>query len=129
MKHILCIALVSAGLAVQAQETAPAASGTVAPASKKDNRPVFDVYGVIPQTLRGGGFGMGVFSPAIGASRLGTGAEFRLGGDFYVTGLDHKSIKNVPLLAPQTGAAEVKLSETMIGFNGVARLSFPWSAR
>src|SRR4051812_29260880 len=123
MKHILFFAMFSAGTGLLAQVAAPALSNTVASTLRKDNKAVFDMYGVIPQTHKGGGFGMGIFSPALGASVFGSGAEFRLGGDFYVTGLDHKSMNDVPLIAPQTGTAKVRLSETLFGFNAVARLS------
>jgi opacity protein-like surface antigen len=130
MKHIVLFAMVTAGTGLLAQEAVvPTAISSVNPIQSNDNRAVFDVYGVIPHAVKGGGFGLGIFSPAIGGSIFGSGAEFRLGADFYLTGLGHKTMENVPLLAPQTGNAKARLSETLFGFNAVARISFPWSEK
>lgn len=96
---------------------------------KRDNRPLLDAYVIAPKGFNGGGFGMGGFSPALSLPMLSTNAELRLGGDFYFTGLDRRKFANVPLLAPQSGDAKVKLNETMFGINFVARLTMPWDEK
>jgi hypothetical protein len=125
MKKVL-FSLLLTGTAVVAQNV-PASLSRSLTTNAKENSPIFDFYAVAPRNLNGFGFGMGGFSPALRTSSFG-GPEIRFGGDFFFTGLDRKTIKNVPLLSPQTGTAKVKLNESMFALDGVVRISFPWSA-
>jgi hypothetical protein len=120
-------ALIVAGITAQAQTPDSLQTKLPRPLSA-DKRPLFDVYAIAPRDLSGGGFGMGGFSPAVPLGSLIQNAELRFGGDFYFMGLDRRWISNVPLLSPQTGEAKVKLNESMLGLNLVARLSTPWKA-
>lgn len=126
MKHIF-IAITFASSVALAQN-AP----VVVPETGRDagNFPTIDVYAFAPRNLNGGGFGIGGFSPAIPVPVIfGRGAGLRFGADFHFTGLDRRTLRDIPLLAPQTGMAKVKLNETLFGLNAVARLSMPWSEK
>lgn len=89
-----------------------------------------DVYGALPQHYTGGGAGFGMFSQAL---KFGAGAntynpvQVRLGWDFYMVGTGHRTFNNIPLSAPQTGDAQVRLAQNNLGINFVARFSGSYS--
>lgn len=91
--------------------------------------PAIDVYGAIPLEYKGFGGGFGIFTQPLTLGMKGSvnPLQVRLGGDFYFAELNRKKLDNVPLAAPQTGDARVRLSQSNIGFNAVARFSLPYS--
>ncbi len=106
-------------------------SESIAPVAPnaKNNFAIMDIYMISPRNLNGLGFGMGVFSPALGIGASNKGLNIRLGGDYFFSGLDRKTIHNVPLLAPQTGNAKVRLTQNFLAVNAAARLSLPWNEK
>lgn len=91
--------------------------------------PAIDIYGAIPLEYKGFGGGFGIFSQPLSLGLNGSvnPLQVRIGGDFYFAELNRKKLDNVPLLAPQNGEARVRLSQSNIGFNAVARFSLPYS--
>jgi hypothetical protein len=51
--------------------------------------------------------------------------NFQFGSGFYVSGLGTKKFRDIPLNAPETGNAVVKLYDVVFGFNLFFRLSAP----
>lgn len=92
----------------------------------------FDFYGTVPNEMRGLGAGMGFFSPALNnrtTIKNPYAPEIRLGFDFYYLETAHKTFYNIPLSAPQTGDAKVRLSQNSMAFNISARVSGPYAKR
>jgi opacity protein-like surface antigen len=88
---------------------------------QREEKPSADFNFMMPQKLKGAGFGFAVLSAPF---TLGPGG-LRLGGDFQFTSLDRKRLKNVPLNeAAENG--RVKLSEYFVALNFVARYAMPW---
>lgn len=87
-----------------------------------------DLYGAIPYKRVGGGFGFGMYSPALnfGVS-MPNSLQVRFGGDFYILGTGHKTFNNIPLSSPQTGDAKVRLQQNNLGVNLGARVSTSYS--
>lgn len=94
----------------------------IRPTLQSDRKASADFYGMVPLKIGGAGAGFGIMSIPLS---LGA-TDLRIGGDFYFTGLDHKSMSNVPLSSPAGSTGKVRLSENLIGLNLVARLSMPW---
>jgi hypothetical protein len=89
---------------------------------KTNSQISMDVYGTIPIKKCGWGLGTNVFSPGLSFGNF----EMRVGGSFYWSSLVHRKIDNVPLLAPQTGDAKIRLTNNIFGLDGVLRLSLPY---
>jgi hypothetical protein len=91
--------------------------------------PALDIYGAIPLEYKGFGGGFGIFTQpqSLGMKGSVNPLQVRLGGDFYFAELNRKKLDNVPLASPQTGDARVRISQSNIGFNAVARFSLPYS--
>jgi len=102
---------------------------------QNDKLLLLDAFGVIPvQTpLTQGGWGAGFnlfgrafnLGPAVHPQRL----QVRFGGGFYISSLMRKTLRNVPLVAPQTGDATVRLNSTIFGMNAIVRFSQPASTK
>ena len=90
-----------------------------------------DVYATVPLKQCGWGMGFGVFGPGkkIGMINPYLPIHLRFGGDFYFAELDRKHLGTLPLSAPQLGDAKVRLSQTNLGLNAVARFSLPYSKK
>ncbi|MDI1354145.1 MAG: hypothetical protein PSX36_04460 [bacterium] len=85
--------------------------------------PSLDIYGAIPHCAIGGGAGFGVFAKPFTLEQFSpvTKLQLRFGADFYCLQNLHKNLGTVPLVAPQTGDAKVKINQNNYGFNVVAR--------
>lgn len=120
MKNILILFFLSAGYFCVSQTVTPVASGT----SKLF---CMDIFAVAPYNFKGVGGGMGIFSPSVLSEK--EGYELRFGGDFYFSGLERHSLRDVPLSSPQSGMAKVKLAQTFLAFNISGRLTLPLSGK
>ncbi|HXB42216.1 MAG TPA: hypothetical protein VNZ49_16875 [Bacteroidia bacterium] len=91
------------------------------------------IYGVRSNTINslnpdvGGGFAMNFLSKGskLGAEKSTLPFQVQYGGNFFWSGLGHRTFSNVPLLAPQIGTARVNLSNSFFGFNVMGRISMP----
>jgi hypothetical protein len=92
--------------------------------------PAIDIYGAVPIEFKGFGGGFGIFSEPfnLGIKGAANPLQVRFGGDFYFAELNRKKLDNVALAAPQIGDARVRLSQTNLGVNAVARFSLPYSS-
>jgi hypothetical protein len=82
-----------------------------------------DIFGVIPIKKCGWGMGLNLFSPGLSVGNV----ELRIGGGIYGSSLVKRNVYNVPLDAPQIGDATVHLKNNIFGFDGILRISLPYS--
>lgn len=85
--------------------------------------PSIDIYATVPRYGMGAGLGFGFFSQGFVLEQFGPQQklEFRLGGDFYFLQYNQHKLGTMPLAAPQTGDAKVKLTQNNFGLNLVGR--------
>jgi len=102
---------------------------SVKPKKPADKYPTIDLYMALPFHQNGWGAGMGFFSPSVNFKSPYQPLHVRIGGEFYMMELAHRSLGNVPLNAPQTGDAKIRLSQNTLGFNFIARFSAAYSER
>ncbi len=104
----------------------------VFPATKfQDKFWSMDAYATVPLQQCGWGMGFGIFGPAkkIGMINPYLPIHLRFGGDFYWAEMDRKHLGTLPLSAPQSGDAKIRLSQNNLGLNAVARFSLPYSRK
>jgi hypothetical protein len=119
---------------INAQETVtvqPRPRPNVNPQLTSPALPSLDLYGTIPVKYCGAGLGLIVLSNPFTVAHLDPfrPIQVRFGGEFYWSQFDHKNMGELPLSAPQTGNATVRLNENVFGLNAVTRFSLPWSAK
>jgi opacity protein-like surface antigen len=117
MKNIYIFSALILTLASQAQTTATVAS--------LPDKPTIDFYGMAPVSGATWGFGMGVASKPFYLDRANVlhPTLISFGGDMFYAQLAHRQFRHVPLLAPQSGEAKVDLSNYIVTFNAMARIS------
>jgi hypothetical protein len=92
-----------------------------------DNHMSLDVYGAVPLQQCGWGFGFGLFGPGtkVGNITPTLPLHIRFGGEFYFAEMAHRQVGTLPLNAPQSGDAKIRVSQNTLGLNGIMRISMP----
>ncbi|HWY12184.1 MAG TPA: hypothetical protein VN026_12705 [Bacteroidia bacterium] len=87
---------------------------------------VVPISNVAPKPI---GFSLNMLSSSLigNKSKASTHAEWRLGANIYLAGLDSRKIDDVPLLSPSKGMSKVNMGSRMFGCNFVSRFVFPGS--
>lgn len=119
MKKLLFIKLISIASFVYSQKTSFQ--------RKISKLPQAELFVMAPAQFSGAGGGYGLFSDARTLIKWNfrTRIDYRFGFDYFVAGLGHRNIENVPLLAPAGEFGKISFSNSMNALNFCTRLSFP----